>query len=318
MVSSSKTIHPHYDRVILIISITYMLAVSAYMVWHQQFFSPDRFFIFACGGMLLLGRAWTFFWDWLPPILLILGYDYLRGLVPDFISKTHIHIMIYFDKFFFGQVPTLTLQHLFFVDGRIRWYDNLAVIMYFLHFVIPLVVALFFWFIDRKLFKQYMVAMVVLSYLAFFTYIAFPAMPPWMAAQQGFLPPVAHIMDQVLAHFAHPINLPTVYQYVGANLVAAVPSLHAAYPFMTALFFFKKFPKWGWTFFIYPVFMWFAVVYLGEHYVFDITVAVIYCLVIYAGVTNWRGYSLKVWEWTKSLFLKKSLTAIGGTKEQYE
>jgi hypothetical protein len=163
-------------------------------------------------------------------------------------------------------------------------------------------VALFFWFIDRRLFKQYMVAMVILSYAAFITYIVFPAAPPWMASQLGYLPYVAHITDQVLAHFGHPINLPTVYQYVGANLVAAVPSLHAAYPTMTALFFYKKFPKWGWAFFIYPIMMYLAVMYLGEHYFFDICVAIAYCLIIYAGVVNWHGYTARTWEWIKSLF----------------
>lgn len=285
----------------LIAMLLYVALITAYMIWHQEFFSPDRFVVFAFLGMLVAGRAWMFLWDWLPPILLILGYDYVRGLVPDYITKVHIHVMIYFDKFIFGAVPTLTLQHLFFVDGRIRWYDNVAVIFYFAHFVVPLFLALVFWVIDRKMFKLYMLAMVILSYAAFITYFLFPAMPPWLASQQGFLPPVAHIMDQVLAHFARPISLPTVYQYMGANLVAAVPSLHAAYPFMAALFVNRKFPRWGKLFFLYPAIMWVSVIYLGEHYFFDIVVAVIYTLVIYVGVINWRGYRSRFKNWILKL-----------------
>jgi len=294
MSTTQKKKFTGYDKLILAVAVVYMLGVSIYMVWHQAFFSPDRFFVFAFLGMVLLGRASTFVWDWTPPILLILGYDFLRGLVPHFITRTHIHIMIYFDRFIFGNVPTLILQHAFFVDGHIRWYDQVAVVLYFLHFVVPLLVALLFWFLDRKIFKQYMTAMVVLSYAAFITYIVFPAMPPWMAASQGFLPPVAHIMEQVLASFAHPVSLPTVYQYFGANLVAAVPSLHAAYPFMTALFFIKKFGRVGIPVLLYPVVMWFSIVYLGEHYVFDIVVAIFYTLSIFACIINWKQVKTKL------------------------
>jgi membrane-associated phospholipid phosphatase len=136
--------------------------------------------------------------------------------------------------------------------------------------------------------------MVVVSYAAFVTYYLFPAMPPWMASQQGFLPPVAHIMDQVLAHFANPISLPTVYNYVGANLVAAVPSLHAAYPLIAALFINKKYHRWGWLMFLYPLCMALAVMYLGEHYFFDIVAATIYVFVAYIFITNWRGINDKI------------------------
>ncbi len=285
-----------HDKAILVATLSYLVLITAFMVWHQEFFSPDRFFVLAFLMMVLLGRAWSFLWDWLPPILLILGYEYLRGLVPHLVTKVHIRTMIYFDKTIFGTVPTIALQQWLFRSGTIHWYDQAAVVLYFLHFIVPLLAAMVFWFLDKHVFKLYMAAMVLLSYLAFLTYYIFPAMPPWMAGQQGFLPPVAHIMDQVLANFAHPISLPTVYNYVGANLVAAVPSLHAAYPLMTTLFFYKKFPRYGAWAFLYPAAMWFTVVYLGEHYVFDIVVAIVYVLVIFALVTNWRGITNKAWQ----------------------
>ncbi len=238
--------------------------------------------------MLLIRRGRKFFWDWSPPLFLILGYDYLRGLVPHLTDRVNIWPMIQFDQFFFGTLPTITLQHWLFIDGIIHWYDYYLVILYFLHFVIPMIIALLFWFTGKTLFKQYMAGMVVLSYMAFFTYWAFPAMPPWMASQQGFIPMIAKIMEQTLAHFAHPISLPTVYKFFGANLIAAVPSLHAGYPFITWLFIRKKWKKFSWVFFIYVLSIWFGIVYLGEHYVFDIVIAVVYCLIAYAITTRWN------------------------------
>ncbi len=296
-----------HDKLVFVATFIYLGIITAFMIWHQEFFSPDRFFVFVFVAMLIAGKAWAFFWDWLPPIMLILGYDYLRGLVPLAGGKAHIRAMIYFDKaIFFGNVPTLWLQQHFFLNGTISWYDNVAAVLYFLHFIIPLFVALLFWFIDKKIFKLYTTGIILVSYLAFITYYLFPAMPPWMAAQQNFLPPVAHILDQTLAHFAHPINLPTVYNYVGANLVAAVPSLHAAYPLMTALFFYKKFPKWGLVFFIYPLTMFLAVMYLGEHYFFDIVIASIYVYAIYGLLTDWRGITTLIKNKSRKAFSKSS------------
>jgi hypothetical protein len=300
-----------HDKFVFIATFVYLGVITGFMIWHQEFFSPDRFFIFLFIAMLFAGKAWAFLWDWLPPILLILGYDYLRGLVPMASSKAHIFPMINFDKFiFFGHVPTVWLQQHFFINGQIRWYDNVAVVLYYLHFVVPLLVALLFWFIDKKLFKQYTTSIIIISYLAWITYYIFPAMPPWMAAQQGFLQAVAPITSLTLAHFAHPINLPTVYNYVGANLVAAVPSLHAAYPLVTALFFYKKFPKWGILFFLYPLGMFLAVMYLGEHYFFDIVIAAVYVYVIYGFITNWHGMTTSLISEIKNLFHRPKVESL--------
>ena len=192
------------------------------------------------------------------------------------------------------------LQAWLYTPGHIHWYDVAAVAIYYMHFAVPFIAGIVFWLIDRAFFKKYAASIVVLSYAAFVTYIIFPAEPPWMAAQQGFLPFVQPITSQVLASFAHPISLPTVYAYVGANLVAPVPSLHAGYALITAMFVSKKFPKWGWVSFLYPAAMFLVVVYLGEHYVFDIVVATAYVLVIYAFATDWHGWGT----WLKSCAMK--------------
>jgi membrane-associated phospholipid phosphatase len=48
------------------------------------------------------------------------------------------------------------------------------------------------------------------------------------------------------------------------------PLLHAAYPFFTALFIGKKYPKTVPFLILYAVGVAFAVIYLGEHYFFDV------------------------------------------------
>lgn len=278
-----------YDKFMFSLAIAYLLAICGFMVWHRNFFSPDQFFVFALVAALLLGRVKTFLWDWVPLMLLLFGYEYIRGLVPLVNKHVHVHLMIYFDQFVFGTVPTVNLQSRFYTPGHPHWYDYAAVCLYLLHFIVPMMVAFIFWLKNRQLFRQYASAMVLLSYLTYLTYLAFPAAPPWMAADAGFLPHVTKIMDVTFAHFSQPIQMPTVYRYFGENLMAAVPSLHAAYPLLTALFVGKRVPKLIPLLIVYVLAVWVAVVYLGEHYAFDVFLGIIYALFAYAVAVHWKN-----------------------------
>ena len=91
-----------------------------------------------------------------------------------------------------------------------------------------------------------------------------------MGSQQGIIPPVQHITTDILGHLFNYVSIPTVYRYFGDNLAAAVPSLHAAYPLLTALFVGKKYPKIIPILALYVAAVWLAVMYLGEHYFFDV------------------------------------------------
>jgi membrane-associated phospholipid phosphatase len=54
------------------------------------------------------------------------------------------------------------------------------------------------------------------------------------------------------------------------NPAAALPSLHAAYPWLVLLFAVRFFGKRGWLFLIYNAAVWFSIVYLAQHWVVDI------------------------------------------------
>ncbi len=278
-------------RAISILSIIYLAVVSLFLILHGNWFSPDQFFAVAILVTLFLGRIKQFIHDWSFPTILFLSYEYLRGLVPNLTTSAHIFPMIKFDQTVFGVVPTLKLQEIF-SDTSVHWYDNLAVFLYMSHFVVPMMFGFIFWLFKKEFFKDYYMSLLVLSYMAFITYIIFPAMPPWMASADGFIPPITHIMDKVFANFAVPFALPSVYRFFGANLVAAVPSLHGAYPFLILLFILKKFKMWGFLALPYVVGVWLSVVYLGEHYVFDILVGVLYATVAFVLVTK-RKYIFK-------------------------
>lgn len=270
-----------HNKLTYIIPVVYILAVSIYMIWHRAWLSPDQFFAFAILATLVIGRIKQFLQDWVPVLLLLFSYEYLRGVIPMLAVQPHIFPMIHADTFLFGFIPTIKLQSALFHPGVNHWYDYVAVTLYISHFIVPMLVAFLFWLFDRKHFKSFTTAFLILSYLAFFTYIIFPAMPPWMASSQGYLPPLDKIMDQVLGSFAHPISVPSIYQFFGADLVAAMPSLHAAYPWLIFLFVFKKFRYWAFLTLPYVFGVWFAVVYLGEHYAIDVIFGILYSSIVF-------------------------------------
>jgi len=275
-----------YDHIVLTIPIIYIIAVSTFMLWHRAWLSPDQFFAFAILSVILIGRTKQFLWDWVPVLLLLFGYEYLRGLAPQLSGNPHIWPMITVDHLLFGYIPTVKLQTILFDGITLHWYDYVAVILYISHFIIPMVVAFIFWIHDRRTFKEFSTAFLVLSYLAFVTFVIFPAMPPWMASNLGYLPPLQKVMDQVLASFSHPISVPSVYQFFGVNLVAAVPSLHAAYPWLIFLFGVRKLGKRAVILLPYVFGVWFSVVYLGEHYVVDVIAGVFYASATYIAISS--------------------------------
>lgn len=269
------------NKLIYILVGTYILGVSVFMLWHRAWVSIDQFFAIAIIIALVLGRVKAFFMDWVPVVVLYCSYEYLRGVAPLLNSYVNIWPMINIDRFLFGTIPTVTLQQSLYHPGILRWYDYVLVVFYMLHFITPVITGFYFWLTNRKLFKRYTLAFILLSYAGFVTYILFPAMPPWMAAQGGHIPPVQSITQQVMANFAQPLNLPSVYSFFRSNPVAAMPSLHCAYPTLIFLFLYNRFGKKAYIILPYVLGVWFATIYLGEHYFADVAAGIWYAYATY-------------------------------------
>ncbi len=254
------------------------------LIFYQAPYAPDQFFVFAGLVAFIIGKGKKFLRDWTPPIILLLAYEYLRTFIPAINPVVHYWPMINFDKALFGVPPTLSLQHLFYSATTLHWYDYIASFLYYSHFVIPLLVAFAFWLTDRRFFENYVFTIVGVSFAGFLTFLIFPAAPPWLASLNGFLPPVTHITAVVSRHLLGFLAFPTVYAVFESNQVAAVPSLHMAYAVVTAIFLAKKFPKWTPLFVFYALAMAVGVLYLGEHYLFDVLTGILYAILAYGGI----------------------------------
>jgi len=274
-----------YDRFLIIAALPY-LGITAYLlILQREPYSPDHFYAFALLFAVIGRQGKDFIKDWTPPILLLLAYEYLRALIPKINPHVHYYFMAKFDALLFGgRLPTVWLQHVLYNPNYLHWYDYLSTFLYSVFFAVPLSVALILWLVDREDFEGYVFGMVGLSYMAFFTYLVYPAAPPWLAAQQGIIPQVIHVTDVASAQFSPFISLPTVYKYITPNLTAAVPSLHAAYPFFIQMFIGKKYPKAVPFLYLYAAGVAFAVIYLGDHYFFDVVLGLVYAYLAYLAV----------------------------------
>src|SRR5436853_182879 len=128
------------------------------------------------------------------------------------------------------------------------------------------VVAAVQWRGDRGRFRRYAAMPVALTLAAFLTYWLYPAQPPWLYDAR-----VERIVPAVWDHLGVG-TMQSVYEDDRlVNTVAAMPSLHAAYPAMLVCFFWsgaRRAARAGLI--LYTLAMAFALVYGGEHFVADV------------------------------------------------
>jgi PAP2 superfamily len=101
-------------------------------------------------------------------------------------------------------------------------------------------------------------------------YMAVPTAPPWWASEQGHTDDeVRRIMVEV-GEKEWGRAWPVLYDALGGNPWAAMPSLHFATTLMAALLLAEAGPTEGALGWAYAGALGFALVYLGEHYVVDL------------------------------------------------
>ncbi len=256
-------------------------------VWSARYGIPvqrELVVAWVCGALACasLGRPWRevlrLVRDWLPTMILLSAYDFTRGAADSLGVGVHVHAMIDFDRFlFFGTTPTEWLQAHVNDPRVVNWLDVAFTLIYTSYFIVPFTVAGFLWARDRLEFLRFSRRIVTLSAAGLATYIAFPAAPPWMAADMGLLHGVAR-------------TTPDGWQVIGGgtvelfdegqasvNQVAAVPSLHSALTMLVALFLWPRVRRpLRPLLLLYPLAMGLTLMATGEHYFFDVLLGWMY------------------------------------------
>lgn len=282
-----------------------LLALFIY-IREPSFPTPDKLLIFLTLIFMAFGQGWQLFKRFAPFVALLLVYESFRGLVPYLNAKVDYHLLPTWDRFLFlGELPTTTLQRHWW-NGSIQWYDFVFYVPYILHFVLPFALALVVWKIRETEYWRVITAYLVVSFSGFVTFLLFPASPPWLASEKGLIEPVTRISSHVW-HALGIHDFPSVYNKISPNPVAAMPSLHAAYATLFALFVTALFKsKWRWLAWIYPVLIWVGTVYQGEHYAIDEIAGIFYALGGYFAAPYVLRYVINTYARIKAWYTAKA------------
>jgi hypothetical protein len=230
---------------------------------------------------LFVGRGGRVVVYFVPVFIGLLAYTEAGKMVAASKLSVHYSPQITLERWLTpGEMPTLWLQHHLY-HGTTGFVEIFAVVMYLSHFWIPLAVGFGLVLTGRReAFLTLMFSILTVSILADLTFVLAPTAPPWLAAQQGYLPPVHHILKDSLAD----LHLTQLANWVGNSngydVTAAIPSLHVAFPVLCLLtavsYRLPRLIQLALALNILGVI--FAILYTGDHYLVDALAGVVYAI----------------------------------------
>lgn len=209
---------------------------------------------------------------WIAVYTAFMFYELVRGVADTLGVPTDYTGPMSIDVWLTGVVPTAWLQSVLYADGVRHWYNPSLGLLYMSHFLAAYGVMLWLQVRSPTRFWPFVSAWLLTTYTACLVFLLHPAAPPWLAAREGYMPPVRRTAL---------IGLSDVHLHMAANLihlgqatfnqVAAFPSLHAAYPALICAFFWRSSRWWVRVFLVaYPVAMGFMLMLTAEHWLIDV------------------------------------------------
>lgn len=244
------------------LSSPYFIVLGALIILEQ--FEKTRAFLFGVGPMLLY----------------VAIYDLVRYLPVQWRRPVDVNTLLDFETFLFGGLP-----HEWFKDHHSSIWDIIAATPYNLHFYVPVISAAILWWKNKTVLKNLTWAFLLMNIAALITQLLWPTAAPWYydlygrAAANPLLPGYASglLRVDVLLGVSYFENLYSM----GAIVFGAFPSMHGAWPVLLTLCTWSHYRKVSIAFFFYGVWMWWAAVYLGHHYVIDLVGGALYALLSY-------------------------------------
>lgn len=227
--------------------------------------------------------------EWLPVAVLLLAYDAARGLADTLGVPVHVRQPASVDRWLGdGVLPSGWQQHTFTSD----WWKGLAALVYGSHFVVTPLLLCALWVRNRPLWGRCVPMVLALSAAGLATYVLYLAAPPWLAAEDGVLPPIHRLSGAGWDVLGLPRAAALLTHGQGqVNPVAAVPSLHTAFAVLTCLVLLPVARRvWQRAALVgYAVLMPLVLVWAGEHHVVDTLLRAGYTAVVVLVATRGRA-----------------------------
>jgi len=208
----------------------------------------------------------NFLKDWFPFIGLFLLFELLRGFADNLspFFNTTLFWIYRAELSLFPTLPTIYLQHRFLENS---WVLIVALLFYTSFFYYSFLVAYILWLKNRLLFLEYIRLFLILSFIGLVFFFLIPTAPPWYTAIELEIEIKRPVYQNVLK--LHESTL--LYYFLYANPVAALPSMHVAWPMFTSLFIIKKGQhKSRYLLLVIPLMIGFSVILTGEHFLLDV------------------------------------------------
>lgn len=255
--------------------------LAVYLAWvigfvglrsdHLSFAAFLTVFFFASRTTRNLTLALGFF------IIYWIIYDGMRVLPNYEVNPIHVLEPYEWEKSLFGIAQdgqTITPNE-YFVDRRSSALGFISGLFYLTWVPVPIILCIYLFYKGKmKLLLHFSFTFLLTNLIGFVIYYAYPAAPPWYLIYNGTEVDFTVPGNAAgLVEFDEVIGFPLFQNMYNknANVFAAIPSLHAAYPIITYYFGRKLKQKWlNVVLFVDIVGIWFAAVYSLHHYIIDL------------------------------------------------
>jgi membrane-associated phospholipid phosphatase len=263
--------------------IAFLIFQSYLFSFHAlYFFSYLPWLVFSVLLTLQFKNSSLFVRDFSIFALSMLFFNFLRGglsvLQEAYDLPIYHQYVIDFEKWFIasGTLSHLLQSHLWH-PGQISMLDRLCIFIYSSHFAFFIMAALLIWLKRKEECWRYRSSFIACCFIGLVLYALVPTVPPWMASHQHFIPPVENIFHTIMQ-----VKFGELIKLVDTNPIAAMPSLHVAFPFIVFLAVTYHFHiKRSWPVFIYFLLVVFSTLYLGAHYLADIFAGMLIAAICY-------------------------------------
>jgi membrane-associated phospholipid phosphatase len=190
-------------------------------------------------------------------------------------ARVHVGYPIRVDRALgLGVPPTVRLQSAFADPAHINRFERLLVWCHWVWFMVPHASVGYVMLRDRQRFPAAAARMYAVFDLGAVFYWALPTAPPWWAAARGALDTTEPVkVRRMMIEYGEiywGARWGDLYDVLGGNPLAAMPSLHFATSLMGAHLLSEADPAAGALGWGYAGLLGLALVYLGEHYLVDL------------------------------------------------
>ncbi len=268
----------------------YAVLSTVLMVIHQTGITSEHALLLLLVAVSIAAPLRAFVWDWLPFLGVWVMFDDLGAVLGPHGMAPHAIAPIVTERALLGgQVACVWLQQ--HLRPAVPWLDVPLTVEYLTFFAAPLAFALWLWLRQRGRFGIFVSAYIALMAMGFAVWVLYPETPPWLAAREGLLPHVSRITVGMLDS----IGVGGLYSGADPAPNGAMPSLHVAVPTLiagTLVWIRGSRRRAPWLWFLYPLTMAFATIYLGEHYVLDGLAGMGLGALCFGGTAAWSRWAV--------------------------